>query len=95
MICSLQKSPINEENDSTREWHNEGDGGGGALCAQKFTNLALNSPPSYFTLKSYLHFKLKPRHLNFKHVSSCGLMTMGHIYEESFLCASLFACNGF
>jgi hypothetical protein len=89
MICSLQKSPIDKENDSTREWHNEGGGGGGALGAQKFTSLALNSPPSY------VHFKLKPRHLNFKHVSSCGLMTIGHIYQESFLYASLFACNGF
>jgi hypothetical protein len=77
MICSLQKSPTEEENDSTREWQNEG--GGGALCAQKFTSLALNSPPSCFALTSYVHFKLKPKHLNFKHVSSCGLMTIGHI----------------
>jgi hypothetical protein len=79
MISSLQKSPTEEENDNTREWYNEGGGGGGALCAQKFTSLALNSTPSYFALKSHVHFKLKPKHLSFKHVSSCGLMTIRHI----------------
>jgi hypothetical protein len=34
MICSLQKSPTNEENGSTGEWESEF-GGGGVLRAQR------------------------------------------------------------
>jgi hypothetical protein len=72
MICSLQKSPTEEE-----KWQESGIMKEVVVVVpyvhKKNTNLVLNSTPSYFALKSYVHFKFKPRHLNFKHVSSCGL----------------------